>query len=70
VEHKDRKKKASVISSTAPQRERFNSQEEYEEALAFHKHRTKHHLRASPDQQKSPSPGSASKLALHRISGK
>jgi hypothetical protein len=34
----------------APKRENFHSEEEYEEALAFFKHRTKHLLRASPQK--------------------
>jgi hypothetical protein len=36
-----------------PKRENFQSEEEYEEALAFFKHRTKHLLRASPKASQS-----------------
>jgi hypothetical protein len=36
------------ILQHAPKRENFQTQEEYEEALAFFKHRTKHLLKVSP----------------------
>lgn len=34
----------------APKRENFQSEEEYEEALAFFRHRTNHLLRVSPQK--------------------
>jgi hypothetical protein len=36
-----------------PKRERFNSQEDYEEALAFHKHRVRHLFTGSHGTTKS-----------------
>jgi hypothetical protein len=41
------------ISKHAPKREDFLTQEEYEEALAFFKHRTKHLSKASPRKSAS-----------------
>ena len=49
-EHKTKLELHPSIQRHAPKRENFETQDEYEEAVAFFKHRTKHLLRASSPQ--------------------
>ena len=44
------------LAQHQPRREQFKTQEEYEEALAYFKHRLKGRLKASPPPSASRSP--------------